>query len=75
MKQRDASPKLEPITPSRRGFLLGATLGTAGVVAGAAAVVAGKPVAEVVAQSDATDKASGYRVTPHIAHYYRTTQI
>jgi hypothetical protein len=71
MKQRDSSS----VTPSRRGFLLGATLGTAGVVAGAAAVVAGKPANQLVADAAKTEEPTGYRVTPHIAHYYRTTQI
>jgi hypothetical protein len=57
----------------RRGFLLGATLGTAGVVA---AVVVGKPAVETVAAvAKAEVKQSGYRLTPHIEHYYRTTEM
>lgn len=57
----------------RRGFLLGATLGTAGVVA---AAVTGQQVTETVAVVAATEvKQSGYRLTPHIEHYYRTTEM
>jgi hypothetical protein len=64
------------ISPNRRSFLLGATLGTAGAVAGAAALVAGVPTAELaVATLPAEDAESGYRMTPHIKHYYETTKL
>jgi hypothetical protein len=63
---------------TRRGFLLGATLGTAGAVAGAAAIVAGQSAERASASSAAApdpNAATGYRMTPHIARYYETTQI
>jgi hypothetical protein len=64
------------ISPNRRNFLLGATLGTAGAVAGAAALVAGVPSKELtVATAPADDAESGYRMTPHIKHYYETTKL
>jgi hypothetical protein len=56
--------------------LLGATLGTAGAVAGAAALVAGMPSKEtVVAALPADEAENGYRMTPHIKHYYETTKL
>jgi hypothetical protein len=56
--------------------LLGATLGTAGAVAGAAALVAGVPSNELaVATLPAENTESGYRMTPHIKHYYETTKL
>ncbi|MFM7293392.1 MAG: ubiquinol-cytochrome c reductase iron-sulfur subunit N-terminal domain-containing protein [Burkholderiales bacterium] len=64
------------ISPNRRHFLLGATLGTAGVVAGAVASVAGVPTGEtIVAAPPADDAETGYRMTPHIKHYYETTKL
>jgi hypothetical protein len=64
------------ISPNRRSFLLGATLGTAGAVAGAAALVAGMPSKEtVVAALPADEAENGYRMTPHIKHYYETTKL
>ena len=62
--------------PSRRNFLLGATLGTA---AAAAAIVTGKSTDEVAAGvatiASAEPAAAGYRMTPHIAQYYNTTKL
>ncbi|MCA3019667.1 MAG: formate dehydrogenase [Rhodocyclaceae bacterium] len=64
------------ISPNRRSFLLGATLGTAGAVAGAAALVASVPTTDaVVATLPAADAETGYRMTPHIKHYYETTKL
>lgn len=64
------------ISSNRRSFLLGATLGTAGAVAGAAALVAGMPSKEtVVAVLPADEAETGYRMTPHIKHYYETTKL
>lgn len=58
---------------SRRQFLLGATLGTAGAVA---AAVAGKHATESVAVAQTADvKPKGYRMTAHIQQYYETTKI
>ena len=71
MKPESKSP-----TPnSRRHFLLGATLGSAGAVA---AVVAGSSVGEVTVAltvENKPEKAKGYRLTPHIAQYYETTKL
>jgi hypothetical protein len=63
--------------PTRRNFLLGATLGTA---ATAAAIVAGKSNSELAAEVTAAaepnaDAPSGYHVTPRILHYYETTKL
>jgi hypothetical protein len=64
-------------TPNtRRNFLLGATLGTAGAVA---AAVAGSNAVDAPAEAVAalTDKKKprGYHVTPHIEQYYDTTRM
>jgi hypothetical protein len=66
----------EPATPNtnlrRRRFLLGVGVGTAG----AAAAVALKPtVTEVVEQAEENSERSGYRLTSHIKHYYRTAKV
>ncbi len=65
--------------PSRRNFLLGATLGTA---ATAAAIVAGvtnqssvQAAADHAAPAPADAGQSGYRLTAHIAQYYDTTKL
>ena len=64
------------ISPNRRNFLLSATLGTAGAVAGAAALVAGAPIVETVVEAPpVTGAETGYRMTPHIKHYYETTKL
>ena len=61
---------------NRRNFLLGATLGTVGVVAGTAALVTGSPVDKIVPGAvPGTDTASGYRMTAHIQQYYDTTKL
>lgn len=63
-------------TSNRRNFLLGATLGTAGAVAGAAALVTGQPVTELLAaDKPVEDTATGYRMTAHIQRYYDTTKL
>jgi Ubiquitinol-cytochrome C reductase Fe-S subunit TAT signal len=61
---------------NRRNFLLGATLGTAGVVA-AAVTATVAPVAEVVAVTAAVEpkKSKGYHVTAHIEQYYETARM
>jgi hypothetical protein len=64
-------------TPNtRRNFLLGATLGTAGAVA---AAVAGTNMADAPAETVAAlthkKKPRGYHVTPHIEQYYDTTRM
>lgn len=61
---------------NRRNFLLGATLGTAGVVA-AAVTATVAPVAEVVEASAKVEpkKSKGYHVTAHIEQYYETARM
>jgi hypothetical protein len=64
------------ISSNRRSFLLGATLGTAGAVAGAAALITGKSVEEILPPAaPEADTATGYRMTPHIQQYYDTTKL
>ena len=64
------------IKPSaRRGFLLGATLASAGAVA---AVVASGNKTEIVGalgEERKPAKPKGYHVTPHISQYYETTKL
>jgi len=68
--------KANPKASNRRQFLLGATLGGAGVIAGAAALVTGQPVEKIVAAATPIKPESdGYRLTPHIQHYYDTTKL
>jgi hypothetical protein len=58
---------------TRRNFLLAAGLGGAGAVA---AVAIARKEPEVVAGAEpAASKAGGYRTTPHILKYYKTTEV
>ena len=59
---------------NRRKFLMAAGLGGAGAVA---AVVAGKQATQAPAPGAeaAASAQSGYRVTEHIAKYYKTTEV
>jgi hypothetical protein len=57
---------------SRRKFLLNASLGGVGA---AAAVVAGKKVANVTAAAQEASGPGGYHVSEHILKYYKTTQV
>jgi hypothetical protein len=57
---------------ARRNFLVAASLGAAGAVGGLAAAT----------QRKAPDRAptpdqhsSGYRASPHVLHYYKTTEV
>ena len=64
-----------PTPTTRRNFLLGATLASAGAVA---AVVAGGSVTETIETKTGEKKPlkpKGYHVTPHIAQYYETTKL
>jgi hypothetical protein len=65
----------EQRTPTRRKFLLSATLGSAGAVA--AVVSSGGGVQQVleVASVPAEKKVKGYHETDHIRQYYETTRI
>ena len=58
---------------TRRKFLLAAGLGGAGAVA--AVTAARKAAPGEKPQAVAADKADGYRVTEHIAKYYKTTEV
>jgi hypothetical protein len=62
---------IKPTT--RRNFLLAAGLGGAGAVA-AVAVTRKKPQIAAGAQPVA-GQPDGYRVTPHILKYYKTTEV
>ena len=59
---------------SRRNFLVGATLGSAGAVA---AVVTGsaEEVLAVAGVESKPAKPKGYHVTDHVQQYYDTTRI
>jgi hypothetical protein len=58
---------------TRRNFLLAAGLGGAGAVA---AVATGrKGTGAGAKQASAADTAQGYRVSEHIAKYYKTTEV
>ena len=64
-----------PVPTTRRNFLLGATLASAGAVA---AVVTGSSVSESIdaqAVESKPIKPKGYHLTPHIAKYYETTKL
>jgi hypothetical protein len=59
---------------TRRNFLLAAGLGGAGTVA-AVATARKKAAPAATQQASAADPAQGYRVTEHIAKYYKTTEV
>jgi hypothetical protein len=60
---------LKPTT--RRNFLLAAGLGGAGAVA---AVATSRKKGEVAAGADPA-ASDGYRASPHILKYYKTTEV
>ena len=63
---------MKPTKPTnRRKFLMAAGLGTAGV---AAAVVAKAPQ-DAAQGEEASQQATGYRLTEHIEKYYKTTEV
>jgi hypothetical protein len=58
---------------NRRKFLLGAGLGTAGV---AAAIATRSPLATKQAEAaPEPTQQDGYRASPHILKYYKTTEV
>ena len=61
-------------TGTRRKFLLGATLGSAGAVAAAVAGGSVKEALDVVAVVP-EKQVKGYHETDHIRKYYQTTRI
>ena len=64
---------MKTIKPNtRRNFLLAASLGGAGA---AAAVATGRTKTKVAAAEPAAGKGDGYRATPHILKYYKTTEV
>ena len=74
MTQRELPPSA-PASLRRRGFLL--TVGTGGA---ATVAVALKPLSQVTQvtpelPSAAPAASQGYRDTPHVRDYYRTTKI
>jgi hypothetical protein len=63
---------MKTIKPNtRRNFLLAASVGSAGAVA-AVITARSKPK---VASAETTDKGDGYRASPHILKYYKTTEV
>lgn len=71
MKRQDQQPL------ARRTMLAGA--GTVGALAAAAAVLPGRqagttPATDKVAQAPSTES-PGYRLTEHVAQYYRTARV
>jgi len=59
----------------RRTFLLAASAGGAGAVAATVATLS-PMTPEVPVQAETVDpEGSGYRVSDHVLHYYRTTRI
>ena len=61
-------------TSSRRDFLLGAGLGAA-TAATAVAAMATQYRIPLGADEVAPERSSGYRASPHILKYYRTTEV
>lgn len=70
------SKRPETVRPSRRTFLKGvvAAGGTASVLAAGSAAVAEVEQAPV-ADNTAKAQAKGYRLTPHIAEYYKKARF
>jgi hypothetical protein len=63
---------MKTIKPNtRRNFLLAASVGSAGAVA---AVVTARSKPKVAA-AEAAQKGDGYRASPHIMKYYKTTEV
>jgi len=58
--------------PSRRGFLLAATAGTA---ATAAALLIRKAAQPAAVASHRGESKRGYQLTEHVRNYYRTAKI
>ena len=62
-------------TGTRRKFLLGATLGSAGAVAALVTGGSAKGVLQVAAVAPEKKKVMGYHETDHIRRYYETTRL
>jgi hypothetical protein len=64
---------MKTIKPNtRRNFLLAASVGSAGAVA---AVVTARSKPKVAGAEASAEKADGYRASPHILKYYKTTEV
>ena len=64
---------MKTIKPNnRRNFLLAASLGGAGAVA-AVATARNKP--KVASADPAAGTSDGYRASPHVLKYYKTTEV
>ncbi len=75
MKTESLQPVPANPPSTRRNFLLGASIASAGAVA-AVAVFKGGTTSEIVAAvADKPVKTRGYHLTPHIAQYYETTKL
>ena len=64
-----------PTPTTRRNFLLGATIASAGAVAAAVAGGSAADLALMPSVGDKPTKPKGYHVTPHITQYYETTKL
>jgi hypothetical protein len=58
---------------TRRNFLLAAGLGAGGAVAAVATAAKAPKVAS--AAPDTAAKSDGYRASPHVMKYYKTTEV
>ena len=64
---------MKTIKPNtRRNFLLAASVGGAGAIA-VAATGLNKP--KVAAAESSAGKSDGYRASPHVLKYYKTTEV
>ena len=73
MKPESKTPTTVPTT--RRNFLLGATLASAGAVATVVAGGSTPEIMETLSRGGKPAKPKGYHVTPHITQYYETTKL
>lgn len=64
-----------PMPTTRRNFLLGATLASAGAVAAVVAAGNATEATDVETVEKKPARPKGYHVTPHIAQYYETTKL
>ncbi len=71
--QKDQSQ--EQVTPSRRGFFMGAA--AAGAAAAAATAMPGLsvPSAELNPLPPAPENGGGYSLSEHVKRYYQTTRV
>ena len=68
-------PTKDQVTPSRRGFFMGAA--AAGAAAAAATAMPGlsTPSAELNPLPPAPENGGGYSLSEHVKRYYQTTRV